>query len=79
MEIIGGISFMDKIFLSHSSNDKNYVRPIFNYFGKDRSVFDEMTFEFGMKTIEEIFKGIDSSDIFVFFISNDSLNSKWVS
>lgn len=70
---------MEKIFLSHSSSNKDYVRPIFNYFGKDRSVFDEMTFEFGMKTIEEIFKGIDSSDIFVFFISNDSLNSKWVS
>lgn len=70
---------MEKIFLSHSSSNKDYVRPIFNYFGKDRSVFDEMTFEFGMKTIEEIFKGIDSSDIFVFFISNESLNSKWVS
>ncbi|MCI9398168.1 MAG: TIR domain-containing protein [Lachnospiraceae bacterium] len=70
---------MEKVFLSHSSNNKDYVRPIFNFFGKDRSVFDEMTFESGMKTIEEIFRGIDSSDIFVFFISNDSLNSKWVS
>ena len=70
---------MEKLFLSHSSNNKDYVRPIFNFFGKDRSVFDEMTFESGMKTIEEIFRGIDSSDIFVFFISNDSLNSKWVS
>ena len=70
---------MEKIFLSHSSKNKDYVRPIFEYFGKDRSVFDEMTFEYGMKTIDEIFSGIDSSDIFVIFISNDSLNSKWVS
>lgn len=70
---------MDKIFLSHSSFNKDYVRPIFEYFGKDRSVFDEMTFEFGMKTLEEIFAGIDSSDIFVLFISDESLNSKWVS
>lgn len=32
----------------------------------------------GMKTIGEIFKGIDASDIFVFFVSNNSLESEWV-
>lgn len=69
---------MDKIFLSHSSKDKNYIRPIFDYFGGDRCIFDEMTFEIGMPTLEEIFKGIDETDIFVFFISNDSLDSEWV-
>lgn len=69
---------MDKIFLSHSSKNKNYVRPIYEYFGGDRCVFDEMTFEAGMQTIKEIFKGIDDADIFVFFISNDSLESEWV-
>ena len=69
---------MEKIFLSHSSVDKDFVRPIFNYFGGDRCVFDEMTFDEGMSTLSEIFKGIDSSDIFVFFISDSSLNSKWV-
>lgn len=46
---------MDKIFLSHSSKNKNYVRPIYEYFGGDRCVFDEMTFEAGMQTIKEIF------------------------
>ena len=60
---------MDKIFLSHSSKDKKYVRPIFDYFGGDRCIFDEMTFEIGMPTLEEIFKGIAETDIFVFFIS----------
>lgn len=69
---------MDKIFLSHSSKNKDYVRPIFEYFGGDRCVFDEMTFETGMQTLGEIFKGIDDADIFVFFISNDSLESEWV-
>lgn len=69
---------MEKIFLSHSSNDKDFVRPIFNYFGGDRCVFDEMTFDEGMPTLSEIFKGIGSSDIFVFFISDSSLNSEWV-
>lgn len=33
---------MEKIFLSHSSSDKDYVRPIFEYFGGDRCIFDEM-------------------------------------
>lgn len=69
---------MDKIFLSHSSKNKDYVRPIFEYFGGDKCVFDEMTFEIGMQTLKEIFKGIDDTDIFVFFISNDSLESDWV-
>lgn len=69
---------MEKIFLSHSSVDKDFVRPIFNYFGGDRCVFDEMTFEEGMPTLSEIFKGIERSDIFVFFISDSSLNSEWV-
>lgn len=46
---------MEKIFLSHSSVDKDFVRPIFNYFGGDRCVFDEMTFDKGMLTLSEIF------------------------
>ena len=69
---------MDKIFLSHSSKDKKYVRPIFEYFGGDRCIFDEMTFEGGMPTIGEIFKGIDDTDIFVIFISDAALESIWV-
>lgn len=69
---------MSKIFLSHSSSDKDFVRPIFNFFGADRCIFDEMTFEYGMPTIKEIFSGIEASDIFVFFISENSLNSEWV-
>lgn len=69
---------MEKIFLSHSSSDKDYVRPIFEYFGGDRCIFDEMTFETGMQTLQEIFDGVDETDIFVFFISNKSLESKWV-
>lgn len=69
---------MEKIFLSHSSKDKEFVRPIFDYFGADRCVFDEMTFDEGIPTLVDIFKGIDDSDIFVFFISEASLNSKWV-
>lgn len=69
---------MNKIFLSHSSRDKDFVRPIFDYFGGDKCIYDEMTFEAGMPTLNEILKGIEETDLFVFFISDSSLNSEWV-
>ena len=69
---------MIKVFLSHSSTDKEYVRGVFDYIGEDNCVFDEATFENGMRTMDEIAKGIDSSALFVFFISDVSLNSAWV-
>lgn len=69
---------MSKVFLSHSSVDKPFVRYIAEQLGKDRCVYDEMCFESGMKNIDEIFKGINETSIFVIFISNTSLNSDWV-
>lgn len=70
---------MIKAFLSHSSSDKeSYVNIVANKLGKQNIHYDEFTFEYGEKTITEIFKGIDRSELFVFFISNESLNSEWV-
>ncbi len=69
---------MAKVFLSHSSYDKSFVEPIAQLLGKTKCVYDKYTFEIGMKTIEEIFDNMQSSDIFVYFISNDALNSNWV-
>lgn len=69
---------MNKIFLSHSSQDKPYVSYIAEKFGKDHCVYDAACFEAGMKTLDEIFKGMDKSSIFVVFISNSALESKWV-
>lgn len=69
---------MNKIFLSHSSNDKEYVSYIANQFGKDQCVYDELCFEAGMKNLDEIFKEMNKTSIFVFFISETSLESKWV-
>ena len=69
---------MDKVFLSHSSVDKPYVEYIAEQFGKDRCVYDAMCFEAGMNNLDEIFKGIGESGIFVVFISNASLESQWV-
>jgi hypothetical protein len=69
---------MSKIFLSHSSQNKDFIRPIAKYFGNDRCVFDEVSFEAGMPTLIEIFKNIDLSSLFVYFISDAALNSTWV-
>lgn len=74
---------MSKVFLSHSSNDKEkYVRKVaqnlVDSIGIDNVVYDEMTFEKGMMPLEEINKGLDKTDLFVIFLSNSSLDSNWV-
>ena len=70
---------MIKCFLSHSSKDKeSYVRLVAARLRKEVKVFDEETFEAGMSPIEEISKGLDESSLFVVFISNSALESKWV-
>ncbi len=71
-----------KCFLSHSSSDKeHYVRPLFNELkrsGSERIIYDEMTFEEGMKTIDEINVYLNETSLFVIFLSNASLDSDWV-
>lgn len=70
---------MIKCFLSHSSRDKDpYVRLVASRIRREARVFDEETFEEGMSPIEEIANGLDESSLFVIFISNSSLTSKWV-
>jgi len=68
-----------KVFLSHSSLDKKeYVRDVYARLKQNSVVYDEATFEAGMLAIEEIFKGIDRSSLFVVFLSDSSLSSGWV-
>ncbi|WP_283746893.1 toll/interleukin-1 receptor domain-containing protein [Bacillus cereus] len=75
---------MGTVFLSHSSKDKSiYIRhlaeKLINHLGKHRVVYDERTFEKGMKSIEEIDKGLMKSELFVIFLSRSSLeDSDWV-
>lgn len=69
---------MNKVFLSHSSKDKPYVEYIANRFGKNHCVYDAVCFEAGMKTLDEIFREMDNSSIFVVFISESALESDWV-
>ncbi len=69
---------MTQIFLSHSSKQKGYVEVIANKFGKFNIVYDAWTFEAGNKTLDEIYRGLDATGIFVYFISQESLTSPWV-
>lgn len=70
---------MIKCFLSHSSNDKeSYVRHVASKLRSETKIFDEETFEAGMSPSEEIISGLDETSLFVIFISNSALDSKWV-
>lgn len=70
---------MIKAFLSHSSKDKDsYVRNVAKWLGKDNIIYDEFTFEEGEKSFDEIIKGLEHTQVFVLFISNNALNSDWV-
>ena len=69
---------MNKVFLSHSSNDKEYVEYIAKQFGRDYCVYDSMCFEAGMKNVDEIFREMNNTSIFVIFLSDSALKSEWV-
>ena len=70
---------MAKAFLSHrSKNKKRYVEIVARNLGQKNSIYDAISFEEGMKNYEEIIHGLDKTDLFVLFISDDSLNSEWV-
>lgn len=74
---------MKRVFLSHSSKDKEgyleiVVSKLQRLIGKDKFVYDKLTFEEGQKTEEEINIWLKKTDIFVLFISDTALESKWV-
>lgn len=70
---------MIKCFLSHSSNDKDrYVKIVKSKLRKESIIYDEDTFEAGMSPSEEIINALDETSLFVIFISESALESKWV-
>ena len=69
---------MAKAFLSHSSKDKYLVGKIATQLGKNNCHYDNLTFEAGNITLDEIFRGLSDTDVFVLFISESALESKWV-
>lgn len=74
---------MPTIFLSHSSADKErYVKIVAKQLQKhldEHTIhYDEYTFESGMKSMEEINRSLEETDLFVVFLSRKALESDWV-
>ena len=68
------------IYLTHSSIDKPFV-SVFNNtliaFGID-TFYDDKDIGYGEDIPGKIYDGLDKADFFIYFISNNSINSKWV-
>lgn len=69
---------MIKAFISHSSKQKTFVTELVEKLGRDFCIVDCYNFESAYKTIDEIYKNIDKSSVFVLLISKDSISSEWV-
>ena len=69
---------MAKAFLSHSSKDKQLIDKIAKQLGKNNCHYDTLTFEAGRRAIQEIIDGLEDTDIFIIFLSDTALESKWV-
>lgn len=68
---------LPRAFLSHSSTDKEFVSSVANRLGRHRVAFDAMHFESGQTFVSQIESYINTSEIFVFFVSPRSLKSFW--
>ena len=69
---------MIKAFISHSSKQKSYALELVEKLGRDYCRIDCFDFQPAYKTIDEIYRAIDESTVFVLLISRDSLGSAWV-
>jgi hypothetical protein len=67
-----------KAFLSHSSKDKPLVEAVFEDLGAANCIYDAESFEEGKTSAEKIFGTLDEADLFVLFVSANSLASHWV-
>lgn len=69
---------MIKAFISHSSAQKEFVRDLVDSLGRDYCIVDCYNFTPAYKTMDEIFRKIEQSTVFVLLISTESLQSDWV-
>ena len=65
-------------FLSHSSEDKNFVLQVYDAFGPDRLWLDRAEIEWGERFLDLIEEGIEQATDFVLFWSAHSAASEWV-
>lgn len=71
---------MSRIFISHSSVDKNFVRRLaLDLLDKDFDVwFDEWRLEVGQKLTDTIKQAVDQYSYFLLVLSENIADSKWV-
>jgi len=72
-----------RIFISHSSKDKDaycnsVVKKLIERVGADSIVYDQMTFEAGEKSIDEINRTLAITDLYVILLSSTAVESEWV-
>lgn len=69
-----------KIFLSHSSKDKPFVRRLASDLNRNgvRVWFDEQELSPGDSLVSKVERGLDTSMVVVVVISQNSVNSNWV-
>lgn len=66
-----------KAFLSHSSKDKDFVRQVYEILGPIFAEYDEHTFDYTMN-VQAIRNAVSRSDLFVAFLSQNSISSTFV-
>ncbi len=70
------------IFISHNSKDKVIVEPIAirlsSIFGQDNIFYDSWSIQPGDGIIDKMNEGLTRCKVFLFFVSNNSLNSNMV-
>lgn len=70
------------IFISHQSNDKEFVAPIAyeleSIYGEDTVFYDEWSIKPGENIIDRMNTGLSEMEFFLFFITENSLNSEMV-
>ena len=68
-----------KAFISHSHHQSSFAVELVELLGRDNCILDKYDFEPALKTLEEVYRGIDQSSIFVLLLSKEALyDSKWV-
>lgn len=69
---------MIKAFISHSSEQKEFVLDLVEVLGRDYCIVDCYNFNSAYQTLNEIYNKIEQSTVFVLLLSKASLKSDWV-
>ena len=69
---------MAKVFLSHSSADKDLVGEVYRLLGDRLAEYDAETFEGGLPNWEVIVAAFERCDVFALIATKASLDVKWV-